>query len=288
VAAGTVRADNPEGRKHTIAYLKKLQLPIGGFLPEEAQGERRPAMSLRATSAAIRALHYLEGEVPNKEAAARFVQSCYDAKSGGFANQPLGTPDVICTAVGLMAVEALKMPEEPFVKGGLRYLDDHAKTFEEIRLAAAAQEAVKKTSPRTEDWLKQVLATANFDGSYGADAGRARATGGAVAAVLRLGGMVADKVVVLTAINEGQRTSGGWGKADDEGADLESTYRVMRALYMLKVPPAELESVRSFVAKCRNEDGGYGLAPGEPSNVSGTYFAAILMHWMEAMEKWKK
>jgi hypothetical protein len=39
--------------------------------------------------------------------------------------------------------------------------------------------------------------------------------------------------------------------------------------------------VRSFVAKCRNADGGYGVAPGQPSNISGTYFAAIILHWLK-------
>ena len=41
------------------------------------------------------------------------------------------------------------------------------------------------------------------------------------------------------------------------------------------------EGVRSFVAKCRNSDGGYAAAPGQPSSVNGTYFAAIILHWLK-------
>ena len=40
-------------------------------------------------------------------------------------------------------------------------------------------------------------------------------------------------------------------------------------------------SLRTFIAKCRNEDGGYGVAPGQPSNLSGTYYAAIIRYWLD-------
>jgi hypothetical protein len=82
-----------------------------------------------------------------------------------------------------------------------------------------------------------------------------------------------------------QRTSGGFGKGGASGADLESSYRVMRLFMMLKKRPADVEGLRSFVAKCRNEDGGYGVAPNEPSSLSGTYFAAIINLWLDEAEK---
>jgi hypothetical protein len=51
---------------------------------------------------------------------------------------------------------------------------------------------------------------------------------------------------------------------------------------MLKAKPGNVEGVRSFVAKCRNADGGYAVAPGQPSSVNATYFAAIITHWLDA------
>ena len=103
----------------------------------------------------------------------------------------------------------------------------------------------------------------------------------AVVTILRLGSMPKDIAVVLKALKNGQRASGGFGKEDDENAaDLESTYRVMRCFMMLKAQPDRVEGLRTFVAKCRNEDGGYGVAPGEPSSVSGTYYAATIRHWL--------
>ena len=55
----------------------------------------------------------------------------------------------------------------------------------------------------------------------------------------------------------------------------------MRCFMMLKERPDNVEGVRSFVAKCRNEDGGYGVTPGQPSSISGTYYTAIIQYWLD-------
>src|SRR5207302_19214 len=103
---------------------------------------------------------------------------------------------------------------------------------------------------------------------------------------LRLGHEIdKDKLpVVLEGLRAGQRPNGGYGKDDSPKADLESTYRVMRAFMMLKQKPASVENMMSFIAKCRNSDNGYGVAPGAPSSVSGVYYAAIITHWLEEMK----
>ena len=67
----------------------------------------------------------------------------------------------------------------------------------------------------------------------------------------------------------------------ETGADLETAYRVMRTFMMLKEKPARVEALRTYIAKCRNEDGGYAIAPGEMSTVSGTYFATIVRKWLD-------
>jgi hypothetical protein len=54
----------------------------------------------------------------------------------------------------------------------------------------------------------------------------------------------------------------------------------MRTFMMLKEKPDEAK-LRAFIAKCRNADGGYGVAPGQSSTVSGTYFAGIVLHWLD-------
>ena len=87
----------------------------------------------------------------------------------------------------------------------------------------------------------------------------------------------------VRALLEGQRADGGFSAAGEK-SDLGSTYRVIRALYMLKVKP-DTERLRAFIAKCRNADGGYGVAPGQPSAVSSTYNAAIVSYWLDDLEK---
>jgi hypothetical protein len=48
---------------------------------------------------------------------------------------------------------------------------------------------------------------------------------------------------------------------------------------MLKARP-DVGRALAFVEKCRNADGGYGVAPGQPSGVSGTYYAGSIRHWL--------
>lgn len=278
---GSVHADEPAGIKQTIAYVQKLQTNTGGFLSMAPKPNIRLAPTLRATSAGVRALKYLGGEVPNPKAAAKFVLSCYDETSGGFSDMPKGKPEIFATAVGIMAVKALKMDLD--LGPSVKFLAQSAKTFEEKRIAVAGWEnAGAKPQEESEAWLAEIRKMQNDDGTFGKGPGHARATGGGVVVLLRLGAKVDTTDKILAALKDGQRLNGGYGKEDDEiGSDLETTYRVMRCFHMLKARPKSVEGVRSFVAKCRNEDGGYGVAPGEPSTVGATYFAAIILHWLK-------
>jgi prenyltransferase beta subunit len=270
-----VRAQSADEKKATISYLQKLQTKNGGFLSKS--DDKEP--SLRATSSALRAVHYFGGEALDKGRAADFVQNCYDDSAGAFANQPKGKPEVFTTAVGLMAVVELKMPAAKYEEPAMKYLLKNARTFEEVRIAVAGLEAIGKTPPGDE-WLALVSKMGNGDGTFGKGPGEARDTGGAVVALLRMGAKVDKSAVVLKTLNAGQRKDGGYGKADAAGSDLESTYRVLRAYHMLKAKPEHVDGLRKFIASCRNADGGYGVAPGQESNVSGTYYAAIISHWL--------
>jgi hypothetical protein len=120
----------------------------------------------------------------------------------------------------------------------------------------------------------------NSDGTFGKGTGLARDTGGAVAAVLRLGGKVKDGSVIVKALDDHQRKDGGFGREDSHGSDLETSYRVTRTYVMLRARPARSDDLCAFIAKCRNTDGGYGVSPGAPSSAGGTYFAAIILHWL--------
>jgi hypothetical protein len=282
VSLVSVRAANDPGAKASIAYVQKLQTSTGGFLAMAPQPNIRLAPTLRSTSAAVRALHYLGGEIPNKEACIKYVESCFDPASGGFADMPMNKPDIFTTAVGIMAVTELKMPLDKYNASVTKYLSENAKTFEDIRIAAAGLERLGAKSPRSQSWLEEVRKAQNSDGTFGKDLGQARFTGGAVVTLLRLGGKVDDPATIIKTMQAGQRPSGGFGKEDSpQIADLETSYRIMRCFVMLKARPSDVEGLRSFVAKCRNEDGGYGISPGQPSNVGATYFAAILKHWLD-------
>jgi prenyltransferase beta subunit len=283
VCAVPVCAQTAEEKKATIAYLQGLQTPDGGFLAAapDPKSNRVNKPSLRATSSALRALKYFGGEASDAKAAAKFVASCFDKDSGGFTDSMGSKPDVAVTAVGLMAVVELKMPTEPYVEPAVKYLGENAKTFDDIRIAVAGLEAVGKRAKQMDDWLVQVRKMANEDGTFGKAEGKARDTGGSIVAILRIGGKLEHKEDVLKALKAGQRGDGAFGKDGTDKSDLESSYRVMRAFHMLKEKPADVEALKTFIAKCRNKNGGYGVAPGQESSASGTYFAAIILHWLD-------
>ncbi len=266
-----------EQKKATIAYVQKLQNKDGGFRAS-ADVEKS---SLRATSSALRALKYFGGEVPERAAAAEFVKKCHDKTSGGFADEPGGKPGVAVTAVGLMALVELKIPTEPYEAGAIKYLGENVKTFEDIRIAVAGFEAIGKKVPKGNEWREQIIDM--ILNSKEMTGGGARLIGGAMVAIMRSGfpPEEVNKSKVLPTLNEGQRLDGGFGKADIPGSDLETTYRVMRCYHMLKEQPDGTAKLREFVAKCRNDDGGYGVAPGEKSAVGSTYFASIILHWLD-------
>lgn len=283
-AGATAAAQTPAARKSTIAYVRSLQTKDGGFLPARPTptSSQAPRPTLRATSSAVRALKYLGGEIPDREACARFVAACFDSKSGGFRDQPkAGTPDVFTTAVGLMAVSELGLPGETYHAPAVKFLAENTKGFDDIRIAVAGLERINQKSPRAAEWAKMVQQQWNPDGTAGKGNGTARATGSVAVAALRLGDKLKNRDQVLEALRDGQRNNGGWGKEGTPGSDLETTYRVMRALVMLNGRPTDAEGVRSFVAKCRNEDHGYGPAPGAPSTVGATYYASIVLHWLD-------
>ncbi|MBV8231066.1 MAG: DUF1080 domain-containing protein, partial [Planctomycetaceae bacterium] len=150
------------------------------------------------------------------------------------------------------------------------------------RIAVAGLEAVQKASPEFPAWAARVESDRNPDGTWGKGPGRARDTGGAAVALLRMGVAPDKEDAILAALREGQRPDGGWGEADG-GSDLESTYRVMRAFFMLEEKP-DLKRLREFLARCRQSDGGYAVKPGDVADVVGTYYATTVFRWTRLLE----
>jgi prenyltransferase beta subunit len=282
VVLAPIQAQSPDQVKATIAYLRGLQTEDGGFTARAAsttsKGPNPP--SLRATNAALRALKYFGGEAKEPEACKRFVASCFDKASGGFADSPKGKPDVATTAVGLMALVELKMPLDDYRDPAMEYLGKRVDTFEDIRIAAAGLEAIGKRPKQADDWLKKIAELRNANGLYGKGDALARDTGGAVVAALRLGSKSENRQEALKALKAGQRADAGFGKPGTTDSDLETTYRVMRAFVMLGDRPGDVKGLRELIEVCRNEDGGYGVAPKQASTASATYFASIILHWL--------
>jgi prenyltransferase beta subunit len=269
-----------EQRQATVDWLIARQTPDGGFAASAAASAQA---NLAATTQALRALRIFGGVPLDKKPVQRFVwDKCYNPASGGFAPAPSVLPDVRSTAIGVMAAVELGDP----VPAQARVYLQKASTFEEIRLAAAALEALKvdpAREPQVNQWTQEAKATRNSDGTYGQGQQQARETASRIVTIFRFGGSIDHREAVVAALRAGQRSDGGWGDAGNV-SDLDSTYRVMRAFAMLKETP-EREKCRAFVAKCRNSDGGYGIRPGQPSSVAGCYYAGSVLNWIVVSEK---
>lgn len=285
----------------TAKWVFALEAPEGGFYlaPKDPRTKVDPLPSLRATNGALRALKYLghpllKGE---REKHAAFVLSCYDPKTGGFA-EPGGKPDVAITAVGVMAAAELDIPHEKYAKA-MDYLKENAKTFEEVRIGAAAVEAwgVKDCPFKFDEWEKiaREVPVIKNGTKEGFKNGEARDIGSVIAFRLRLGINKPAEYdwFINRSLALGQREDGGWGKKGEKESDIETTYRVMRTLWLLKDNPkdvnkppvaTDLKAVRKFVDSHRNSDDGYAVKPGDKSSMSGVYYCVIVSHWLDEME----
>src|SRR5262249_9080649 len=87
------QAPTAEQKQATLAWVKSLQKENGGFA-----ADAKSEASLPATLAAERVFKYFGGDVPNKDACGKFVMSCFDKQSEGFAPTPGGKPNTRTTA----------------------------------------------------------------------------------------------------------------------------------------------------------------------------------------------
>lgn len=272
-----VTGQTPAEQAGTIAYLKGLVQPDGSIAVRGGE----PAMaSLRSTSAGVRAIKYFGAELPDAKKTAAYVLSCYDAETGAFRDTPKGQSDVVVTAIGMMAAAEV-LPDFDYGPS-TKYLLANAKTFEERRLAVAGMEASKQFPKEIDSWLDEVRKTGSSTGTFGGKTLMPRETGSKVAMILRAGKDFPpeQRTHIIKALQEAQREDGAYGQGDSKTSDLDTTYRVMRTLHLLKAQPNDVKAMRAFVAKCRNSDGGYGAVPGQSSAVNSTYYAGVILHWL--------
>ena len=263
-------------REASVGYINDLQGTDGGFRP--SADDR--VSQLGATVGALRGLKYLGGRPRNREGVTRFVKRCYDEKTGSFTDVPGGKTDVRPTAMGLMASVELELSLDE-IKGPVEayFAKNASRSLGDTYIAAAALHPAGIPASKAKDWIAAFEATRNSDGSYGKSVAD---TASAVVTILRLGGQVKDRDRVLEVLRSAQRSDGGFSTTG-ERSDLRTTYPVMRAFYMLREKP-DLARCREFISKCRNADGGYGATPGQPSTVSTTYLACIIMHWIDELD----
>jgi prenyltransferase beta subunit len=305
----SLAADDQKRDPMIEQYLKSVSSAQGGYRPYDPNpAEILIQPTLSATSSGVRAENYLFGEIARRKDHAAFVRSCFAEGEGGFSQTPKGKVDVASTAIGLMAAAELGIDSKELISKSVEYLVKNAKTFEERRIAAAGFEAVKQFPEVTKEWIVELRKTANPDGSYGEGPTKGRSTGGAIAFILRLNGELSpeERKAAVSTLQSAQQADGAFIGADGKTTDLEATYRIMRAFYLLKEKPKDLKKLNEYLLSCQSEDGGFGPKPatkgsgnrfGEDgdsnyrvaskSTVSATYYYASISKWIKAMESWK-
>lgn len=264
-----------------VLYILKLQDKETGAFKVTPDGKP----SLRACNGAVKGLSYLgfKRAIPNVEKVKSFVLSCYDPKTGAFA-EPGGKPDVAITSIGVMVACELGISKEKFAKS-MDYLKENAKSFEDVRIAAAGVEAwgVKDCPFDLKPWRD--LSEKHFQSVQQVTKPMPiREIGSVLALNLRLGQKPVMDQSYLEELPNTQGKDGGWGKAGASQSDFETTYRIMRALMLMKVKPKDPAKLKQFLASCRNKDGGYGVTPGDKSSMSGVYYYAAISHWLDGMK----
>lgn len=263
-----------------IAFIQNMQTPAGGFITELPGTDPEARPTLRTTRTGLRALRLLGGKVANRPAVIRFLYGCYDSETGGFAARPGLPPDPISTSVGLMIHRELNLPVDDLVAPALAYMNRSTEGFEQIRMVAPGLEEFGETVPQVETWVNQINEARNADGSFGTAGGKARSTSLYVVAGQRLG-QTYDRERILAILQAGQREDGGFGNEHNTASDLESCYRIVRLFRRFDACPEHTDALRDFIARCKNDDGGYGRTPDQPSSLHGTYYATILHHWLD-------
>lgn len=267
----------PAERDATLAYIAGLRNEDGGYRAAAAPGPS----ALSNTVPALRTYDHLGVAVPRPRRVLRFVLGCHDAVSGGFGDTPGAKPDVRSTAMGLMALAELKQQKRQGEKAAdqaVKFLVEQAKSPAEIYIAGAALDAAKSAVAVPASWYELFEGMRKPDGSYGESP---LDTATAAITLIRIGRALVGSALTGNQIAKAQRTDGGFAGPNGM-SDLSTAYRMMRALFMLKTHPNQ-GSLRQFISRCRNSDGGYGPTPGAPSAANSTYYAVIVSDWSQQL-----
>jgi prenyltransferase beta subunit len=271
------QAPTPQEKQATVAWLARLQDSSGAFT---AAPNTAAKPSLPPTLTAVRALKYFGATPERSSQILQYLRTCWNEQEGAFAPTPGGKVDVRTTAVAIMGLYDLGAADQnqDMINRGLVYLGNQVKEYEDVRIAAAALEATKKPVPQLQKW-REVLSSLPATN----DPQQARQIGGVAVARLRLGELLPNQDAILKTLRAAQQKDGAWGKPG-EPSDLESSYRIMRAFFMLRAKP-DAAQLRKFLASCRQADGGYAVAPGQPASVSGAYYAGVIFYWLDRLEE---
>lgn len=66
----------------------------------------------------------------------------------------------------------------------------------------------------------------------------------------------------------------------DSPSDMDSTYKVARAVLLMKEVP-NVQKMTAFLKKCHTANGGFADRPGDESTLTDTYKAIMVSSWLK-------
>ena len=149
-------------------------------------------------------------------------------------------------------------------------------------MAIAGLEAVAAKSDDIPRWNDQIQAMRNPDGTFGEGPSQAFATGGAGAAILRMGLKLDKRDAVIAAIKAGQRPEGGWSKDAGPAGPAKLVPRHAGILHARrKARRRAIARVHRPLPAVRRQ---LREHPGKTGDLGGTYNATIIIRWLRQLD----
>lgn len=265
-------------KEKAILFLQLLQQQDGGYAGQLSN----PVSKLQDTLSSIKALKLLDSAPANVSKTVEFLYSCYDNKSGSFADQPGNKVSVFSTASALIALQDLETKDllKEVLPMAMEFIADNATSPADHFMRIAAFEECKLPPPAPKEAISFFYSIRQKDGSFG-DSTFLNAI--SCAAILRAGEKIENTQSIVQTILNAQHSDGSFHGENGE-TDLMTTYAAMRTLVLLDVPP-NLSALKEYLFSLHHEQGGFGVKPNDPASAGGTYQVISIFKWIEEFKK---
>eukprot|EP00053_Salpingoeca_punica_P008666 m.77479 g.77479 ORF g.77479 m.77479 type:complete len:347 (-) comp14700_c0_seq1:281-1321(-) len=291
----TLAADRPRSLlkdKHA-AYLEHWGRSTEGFEVVMTEHLRMSGLYWCVTAAELMGVG---GRLP-REAILAFVESCFDAESGGFAPNPQHDPHLLYTLTALQVLVTYDALKDHHREGAARYVaalqrpdgsfqgDKWGEVDTRFSMCALAALALLNELDRVDvaKAAEFVLACMNFDGGFGVVPGSESHAAQVFCCVgaLAISGQLhrVDRDVLGTYLCERQLPSGGFNGRPEKLPDVCYSWWVLSSLAVIdRLHWIDSDRLRDFIYACQDDEtGGFADRPLDVADPFHTLFGSAAL-----------